>query len=95
MHSALLAEALDCRANLATRKLLDYHLQLRIALPDDLVQFRCPHTRFLKLRKWATRFDSLMLSRIADQENAVVGSKPIYELVHLPGGGERRLVEHI
>jgi hypothetical protein len=41
------------------------------------------------------RFDSLVLPRVADQENAVVGSKPVYEFVHLPRGGERRFVEYI
>jgi hypothetical protein len=66
MDSTLLAEALDCRANFATRQLLDRYLQLRIALPDYLVQFRCPHTRFLKLRERPACFDRLMLPSIAD-----------------------------
>ena len=72
MDSALPAKALDCRANFATRQLLDCLLQLRVALPDNLVQLRRPHTRFLKLRERPARFDSLMLPRIAYQQNAVI-----------------------
>jgi hypothetical protein len=86
MDSALPAKALYCRADFATRQLLDRLLQLRVALPDDLVQFRCPHTGFLKLRERPARFDSLMLPRIADQKNAIIGSKPLDEFMHLAGG---------
>lgn len=95
MDSALLAKALNCRANFAARQLLDCLLQLGVALPDDLIQLGCPHTGFLKLCERAARFYSLVLSRVADQENAVIGSKPLYEFVHLASGGERRFVEYI
>jgi hypothetical protein len=95
MDPALSAKAFDRRADFATRQLLDCLLQLQVALPDDLIQFRCPHTGFLKLSERPARFDSLMLPRVADQENAVIGSKPFNKFVHLAGGGERRFVEYI
>jgi hypothetical protein len=95
MDTALPTKALDCRSDFATRQLLDCLLQLRIALPDNLVQLGCPHTGFLKLREGPARFDSLVLPYVADQKNAVTGSKPLDEFVHLAGGGERRFVEYI
>ena len=77
------------------RQLLDGLLQLRVALPDNLIQLHSPHSRFLKLREWAACFDGFMLARVAYQKNAVIRMEPFNELVHLASGGERRFVEHI
>ena len=72
MHAALPVKTFDCGSNLTVRQLLDGLLQLRVALPHDLIQLRRAHSRFLKLREGAACFDGLMLARVAYQQHAVI-----------------------
>src|ERR1700679_3616320 len=65
MNTTLPVEILDCGSNLTVSQLLDSLLQLRVALPHNLIQLHRAHSRFLKLRKGAACFDGLMLARVA------------------------------
>ena len=95
MHAALPVKAIDGRANLTTRQLLNSLLQFRVLLSHNLFESHRPHSSFLKLRERTARFDGLMLPRVAYQQNPVSRMKPFDELVHLARRGKRRLVEHI
>jgi hypothetical protein len=65
MYAALPSKAIDGRANLATRQLLDGLLQFWVFLAHDLFESHCSHSRFLKLREGTARFDRFMLPRVA------------------------------
>jgi hypothetical protein len=95
MHAALSVKAVDSRANLTTRQLLDCLLQFRVFLSHDFFEPHRPHSGLLKLRERTAGFDGLMLPRVAYQQNPVSRVKPFHELVHLARRSERRLVEHI
>src|ERR1039457_7436095 len=65
MDAALPLQSGDSLSHLATRKLLDGLLQLRIALPDNLLQLHCVPARVLELGKDAARLDGFMLAGVA------------------------------
>src|ERR1035441_9313081 len=95
MDAALPLQSGDSLSHLATRKLLDGLLQLRIALADNLLQLHRLHARVLELDKDAARLDGFILARVAYQQNAVVRMQAAHKLVHLLGGRKRTLVHHI
>jgi hypothetical protein len=49
----------------------------------------------LKLGKRASGFNGFVLSAIPDQQDSIIRMQPLDELMQLPGGSERRLVEHM
>src|ERR1700722_20755419 len=75
LHTALLLEYVERGRDLACCQHLDDRFQNWVSLPNDVVQLRSPHSGFLKLLKGAARFDALMLTNIADQQHAVLGTK--------------------
>ena len=83
MHSALPVKAFDGGSHLTVRQLFDGSFQLRVALTHDLIELRRAHPRFLKLRERATRFDGLVLARVAYQKDAVIRMESGHELVYL------------
>src|SRR5260370_19675828 len=95
MYATLPVQAVDSRANLTTRQLLDGLLQFRVLLSHNLFEPHRSHSSFLKLRERTARFDGFMLPRVADQQNPVSRMKPFQKIVHLARRGERRLVEYI
>src|ERR1039457_4073952 len=95
MDAALPLQSGDSFSHLAARKLLDGLFQLRIALPDNLLQFHRLHARVLELGENAAGFNGFMLAGVAYQQNAVVRMQAAYKLVHLFGGRKRTLVHHI
>jgi hypothetical protein len=46
-------------------------LSIWVFLPDDLLQFRGFHTRFLQLLEGTARLHALMLTGVANQQNPV------------------------
>jgi len=83
MHAALPVKTFDGGSHLTVCQLLDGLLQLRVALPHDLFQLHRAHSRFLKLRERATRFDGLVLARVTYQKDAVIRMESGHKLVHL------------
>ena len=65
MHAALPVETFDCGPNLTVSQLLNGLLQLRVALPHNLVQLHRAHSRFLKLREGTACLNCFMLARVA------------------------------
>src|ERR1035438_5120147 len=95
MDAALPLQSGDSFSHLATRKLLDGLFQLRIALPDNLLQFHRLHASVLELGEDAARLDGFMLAGAACQQNTVIRMQAAHKFVHLFGGRKRTLVHHI
>ena len=74
---------------------LDSGFQLRVFLPNDLVELGGAHSGLLQLLEWAACFDSLMLAGVADQEYTVVRVKTRKKLAHLVGAGKARLIDEV
>jgi hypothetical protein len=66
MHPSLPLQPLHGSASLVTRKLLDYILQLRVFLANNLFQLHRYHPGFLELGKWPSGFNGLMLPCVSD-----------------------------
>ena len=61
----------------------------------NLIEFCCAHPGLLQLLKGTARFDSLMLTGVADQEHAVLRCKPGEEIAHLAGAGQTRFIHEV
>src|SRR5271170_912002 len=95
MHPPLVIEAGDRFNHLAARQLLDYFLQQRIFLPDDLIEVGRLHTRLLQLLEWLSGFDALMLTRVADEDHAVFGPHSLQKFVNLLRACEARFIDEV
>jgi hypothetical protein len=95
VYASLPIETGDSIPNLAPSEQFNNLLQIRVSLANDLVQLNRLHFRFLQLCKRAARLDSFVLSRVTDQQNAVIRVQALDEVVHLARGREGRLVQDI
>src|SRR5580700_12250955 len=95
MHSALNVEAFDCCCDMTTRQHLHSLFQLRVPLTHNLIELHRGHPRFLKLREGAASLHAFMLTHIANQQHPIIPMKSRQELMHLPCGRQRRLVQHV
>ena len=94
-HPALLLECVERSGDLARRQQFDGGFQRRVFLANDLIELGGAHSGFLQLLERAARFDALMLAGVADQEHAVIGTKPRKELAHLVGAGKARFIDKV
>ncbi len=95
MHSALDIKAFDCPCDMTARQHLNCLFQLRVTLPQDLIQLHRVHPGFLKLRKWTASLYGFMLTYIAHEQNSIIPMELRKELMHLPCGRQRRLIQHV
>ena len=95
MHPSLPLQSSDRFSDLLTGELPDHLLELRVALPHDLVELDRLHARFLQLSEGSSGLDGLMLPRVSDQEHSVVRMEAVHEVVHLLGRCQRTLVQDI
>ena len=85
----------DGLADFAAGEVFNDGLEGRILLAHDVVEARGLDAGLLKLLIRSARVDRLVLTDIADEQDAVFGSETLEEVVHLPRAGETRFVEHI
>ena len=95
LHTTLLLECVEGRGDLAGGQQFDGCFQSRVFLANDLIERGCAHSGFLQLLERAARFDALMLAGIADQKQAVIGTKPRKELAHLVRAGKARFIHKV
>ena len=95
VNAPLRVELPDRRAHLAPRELLHDGLQRRVVLPHDRVEACGLDAGLLQLLVRPTSFDTVMLSRVAHEQHAVVRLETRQERVHLSRAGEARFIEHI
>ena len=95
MDSALPVKILDCLADLAPRKLLDYLFQFRVFLTYDLFELDRLHTGVLELREGPPGLNRLMLPPVADEQHTIIRMEAVHKLMHLPGRCQRGFIEHI
>jgi hypothetical protein len=95
MHTALALELRDGFTDAPVSEIVDDLLQAWICLPDDLIELRRTHPGILKLFEWPTGVDGLVLSGISNQDDPIVGTKPIEELARLLRADEARFVHHV
>ena len=95
VHAPLLPKLVDGGAHVAARQLLDDVLQGGVLLPHDVVQADRLDAGLLELLIRAAGLDGLMLADVADEQDAIVGTEPVQEVVHLLRAREARLVEHV
>ena len=69
--------------------------QTRLLLANDLIESGGAHSGFLQLVERAAGFHGLMLAGIADENHAVVGTKPRKKLAHLVGAGKARFIDKV
>src|SRR5579875_1985095 len=69
--------------------------QGRVALAHDFIQFRGPHSCLLQLLEGASRFHSLMLPDVADQEHTVIGFEAGKKLTHLASAGKTGFIDKV
>ena len=72
----------------APRKLLDHSFQFGVFLAHDLFELYGLHASILQLCKRASSLDRFVLPPISDQQHAIIRTKPLNKLMHLPGRGE-------
>ncbi len=95
MYSALNIEAFDGRCDMTVRQHLNRCFQLRVTLSQNLIQLYRVHSRFLKLCKGAASVNAFMLMHIANQQHPIIPMKTRKELVHLPCGRKRGLIQYV
>jgi hypothetical protein len=95
MHTALALELRDGFTDAPVSEIVDDLLQAWICLPDDLIELRRTHPGILKLFEWPAGVDGLVLSGISNQDDPIVGTKPIEELARLFRADQTRFVDHV
>ncbi len=76
-------------------KQLDGGFESRIALADDFVEFCGAHPSLLQLLEGTSGLDSLVLSRVANKEHAIIWCKASEKLAHLASARQARLIDKV
>jgi hypothetical protein len=95
MHTALALELRDRFPDAPVSEIVDDLFQPGILLPNDVVELRCAHAGILKLLEWPAGVHGLVLPRIANQDDPIIGTKPVEKLARLLRADETRLVDHV
>ena len=95
VHAPLLVELFDRGADIAARQGLHDLFQRRVLLPDDRVEADRLEAGLLQLVIGSPRVHRLVLARIPDEEDAIVGAEPVEEVVHLLRTRQARFIDHI
>src|SRR5258708_2889364 len=72
-HTPLLLQERDALCDFTPREMFYRFEQLRVLLPDDLIQFGGAHPSLHQLLEGLPGLDALMLPGIADEQYAVLG----------------------
>jgi hypothetical protein len=95
MHAALALELRDGFTDAPVSEIVDDLLQPWILLSHDLIELGRAHPGILKLLEWPAGVHGLMLSGIANQDDPIVGTKPIEELTCLLCADETGFVDQV
>jgi hypothetical protein len=95
MHTALALELRDGFTDAPVSKIVDDLFQPGILLPNDVVELRRAQPGILKLLEWPTGVHGLVLPRIANQDDPIIGAKPVEELARLLRADETRFVHQV
>ncbi|HYT76721.1 MAG TPA: hypothetical protein VEL79_18335, partial [Vicinamibacterales bacterium] len=95
VHAPLLPELVNRGADLATGEVFNGLLQRGVLLPHDGVETNRLDAGVLQLVIRSARLDGMMLARVSDEQDAIVRTEPVQEVVHLPRAREARFVDHI
>ena len=85
----------DAFNGLVLRQMLDGPKEFGVFLAHDPVQLRRPHPGVLHLLEGLAGVHALMLTGIADEEDAIRRPDLVEERPHLAGAGETGLIHHV
>jgi len=73
--------------------MFDRFQEFGVFLPHDLVELGGSHSGVLQLLEGFSRVYGLMLTGVADKQNAILGTEPVQEFLHLLSAGQTRLID--